>query len=53
LPVVNAKLASVAERTQAGCPVIEIIVGAATVRLCNGVDAEALRAVLDCLAHRT
>lgn len=53
LPVINASLAAVRENTQAGSPVIEIVVGAATVRLCNGVDGEALRTVLDCLARRT
>lgn len=53
LPVVNAKVAPVHASVQAGSPVIEIVVGAATVRLCNGVDAEALRTVLDCLARRT
>jgi transposase len=53
LPVVNAKLAPVHVSVRAGRPVIEIVVGAATVRLCNGVDGEALRTVLDCLAHRT
>jgi transposase len=53
LPVVNANLAPVRESTQASAAVIEIIVGAATVRLSHGVDAQALRTVLDCLAHRT
>ena len=50
LPVVNAKVASVPERMQASAPVIEIVMGAATIRLCHGVDAQALRTVLDCLA---
>lgn len=52
LPVVNASVAPVRKDAQAGSPVIEIVVGAATVRLCNGVDAEALRTVLDCLGRR-
>lgn len=52
LPVVNAKLASSGNQMQSFAPVIEIVVGTATVRLCNGVDVHALRMVLDCLAHR-
>lgn len=52
LPVVNAKVAPAVGPMQASSPVIEIVMPGTTVRLCNGVDAQALTRVLDCLAHR-
>lgn len=52
LAVVNAKVASAAEPMQPSSAVIEIVMGEAMVRLRNGVDAQALATVLDCLARR-
>lgn len=52
LPVVaapSADAARVADRTP---PCIEIVLGAATVRVCGEVSGTALRTVLDCLALR-
>ena len=52
LPVMSADLTAKPKATKARMPVIEIVLGEATIRLCDGVDAQAFRTVLDCLANR-
>jgi len=52
LPVVAVPSAGVAQDTDRMPPCIEIVLGAATVRVCGEVSGTALRTVLDCLALR-
>ena len=51
LPVITEKLPP-KKSTGSSAPVIEIVLGDAIVRLCHGVDAQALHTVFDCLVKR-
>lgn len=52
LPVVAVPEADTARDAERTPPCIEIVLGAATVRVCGEVSSAALRTVLDCLALR-
>jgi transposase len=52
LPVVTAEAPAFAGNTPGPESSIEIVVGDAIVRLRGAVDAQQLRTVMDCLAHR-